>query len=104
MLRTLQIAPIADTNEIFRSMAWDFVAGAIGVGRVNFIVIAGLGLEAVDLLAEDGIGMAGVQADVRCCGLAEVFWVCTATHYAEVFVGAPRVVAGPGDYGPIVTS
>lgn len=48
--------------------------------------------------------MAAVQPDVRFCGLAQVVWIRTVVHYAEVFVRAPRVVARPRDYDRIVRS
>jgi hypothetical protein len=80
------------------------IAGTAGIDGINGVVVGGLGRKAVCADAEDGIGVAGVQADVRFCGLGQVFWICTVVHHAEVLVGAARVVARPRDDDRIACS
>jgi hypothetical protein len=64
----------------------------LALAGANLIVIGRLRLEAVYADTEDGIGMGAVQPHVRFCGPAEVFWIQTVVHYAEVFVGPPGLL------------
>jgi len=56
------------------------IACATGVDRVNFVIVGGLRPEVVDAHAEQRIGMAPVQPNVRFCRLAQVFWIRTIVH------------------------
>src|SRR6266550_3106271 len=80
------------------------IACATGVDRVNFVIVGGLRPEVVDAHAEHRIGMAPVQPNVRFCRLAQVFWIRTIVHQAEMLLTAPRVTARPSDYGRIIAS
>ncbi len=85
-------------------LAGHSIARAIGIGGVNRVIVGGLRLEAVHAHPENRIGMAPVQPDGRFRRLAQVFWIRTVVHHAEVVVRAPRVVARPPDNGRIVLS
>ena len=77
--------------------ARDSVAGAVGLHGIHFVVVGGVGLQAVYTDAEDGLCVALIQADVGFRGLAQVRRSLAIVHYAEVFVRAAGVVADPAN-------
>src|SRR5580700_304553 len=73
------------------------VAGAVGLHGIHFVVVGGVGFQAIYTDAEDCLCVALVQADVGFRGLAQVRRALAVVHDAEVLVGAAGVVASPAN-------
>jgi hypothetical protein len=80
------------------------IARAIGLHRVNRVVVGCPRLKALDTHAENGTGMARVQPDWRFRRLAQVRRIRTIAHDAVMLGRAPRVVACPPDNDQLVLS
>ena len=81
--------------------ACDSVALAVGLHRVNLVVVGSVRRKAFHAHAEHRIGMGRVQPDVRFRRLAQILGIRAVVHNSKVFRRAARVVGGPLDNGQI---
>ena len=84
--------------------ACDSVALAVGLHRVNLVVVGSVRRKAFHAHAEHRIGMCRVQPDVRFRGLAQVLGIRAVVYNPKVFGRAPRVVGCPRNNGQILSS